>query len=240
MKKILKATVITSFAYFLLSCSSRPNSYELDGSDLPGYSKNQYYGSIEFSRHDGLMYKAIEEMNFLYHNPGSYTVVSPEALTSNLAIQTILPFLLKPKIDTYSEIDTLVQVKGDRGKNSLTYKVRKFKPDRPLTKIELDLQAGYYHEKEKLWAAPVYPDFKWYDCGKKLRNEIFIIKPVSVFIEMWYIPDADTLKKVKEDAIKNSNLTVKLINFDGCFKVVKSGRSEHQNVDAINELPYTL
>ena len=186
------------------------------------------------------MYKAIERMNFRYHNPGSYTVVRPEALTSNLGVQTIFPFLLKPKIDTYSEIDTLVQVDGQRGKDSLTYKVRKFNSDRPLTKIELNLQAGYYHEKEKLWAAPVYPDLIWYDCGKKLRNETFIIKPVSVLIELWYAPDTDILNKVTEDAVKNSNLALKMIDFDGCFKVVKGGRSGHQSVAAINELPYNL
>ena len=127
-----------------------------------------------------------------------------------------------------------------RGKDSLTFQIMKFNPNRPLTKIEVNLRAGYYHEKEKLWAAPVYPDLVWFDCGKKHRNEKFTIKPVGVFIEKWYNPDDKVINKVKEDAIKNSDLTVRLIDFEGCFKVVDSGGVEKNTVDAKKELPYIL
>ncbi|EPH2693580.1 hypothetical protein [Klebsiella aerogenes] len=240
MKRIFKAAVVIGSVCFLLSCGSSPKSYSLDGSNLPGYSKNEYYGSIEFSRDDNLMHKVIDEMNFFYHNPDSYSSIKAEGLTSNVGVQTVLPFLMKPSLQKHAERDTLIQIKGVRGKDSLTFNVRKFKPDRPLTKIEILMQAGYYHEQEKLWAAPVYPDLEWFDCGKNGRNESFIIKPVSVFIEQWYAAEFDILKKVKDDAIKNSNLNVKLIDFDGCFKVIKSDRSEHNDVDAAKELPYVI
>lgn len=240
MKRIFKVSMVFGLLCSISSCSLSPRTYSLDGSDLPGYSKNEYYGSIEFSRDDGLMYKSIEEMNFLYKNPDSYTSVRVEGLTSNIGVQTVLPFLLKPSLQKNAGVDTLVQIKGVRGKDSLTFKVPKFKPDRPLTKVEVFLQAGYYHEQEKLWAAPVYPDLEWFDCEKMNRNESFIIKPISIFIEQWYSADSETLKKVKSDAIKNSNLTVKLIDFEGCFRVVKSGRGEGNSVDAAKTLPYVI
>ncbi|MNG17121.1 hypothetical protein D3C84_1010840 [compost metagenome] len=100
------------------------------------------------------------------------------------------------------------------------------------------MEAGYYHEEEKLWAAPVYPVLEWFDCGKKHRNETHTIKPVAVNIEYWYDPDTKTLEKVKQDAIRNSNLTIRLIDFEGCFKVINSGGRD--TVDAIKELPYVI
>ncbi|MBT1904447.1 hypothetical protein KKZ80_00005, partial [Enterobacter kobei] len=112
--EFIKYIKILGCALFVVSCGSSPKKYELDGSDIPGYSKNEYYGFIEFSRPKGFTSYTINNIDLYYNVPGTYTTVGVKGLTSNLGVATLLPFLVRPTVQSHKQMDSLVQETGVR------------------------------------------------------------------------------------------------------------------------------
>lgn len=221
--KLLKKINALTCAMFVVSCSTSPNSYELDGSDIPGYSDNEYYGSIEFSRPKGLTAYTINEINLYYNDPGDYTIVDAEPLVSNHAFVLLLPFLVSPTVQYYKQPDSVVQEKGVRVNETLTYKIRKFKDGRQLKKIESHFNSDYFNIKGDLWAATQFPELSWVECGKKHRNDTIKISPYDVHFVDPYVTVENVPEKLREEALRNI-LFIKFIDFEGCIKAGKGSQ----------------
>lgn len=221
--EFFKLTKIFMFSMCIVSCGSPPKQYELDGSDVPGYSKNEYYGSIVFSRPRGLPSYTRKDLNVYYNDPRSYLSFGSKGLTSNLGVAYVLPFLIRPTVDRYKSIDILVQETGVLEKDTLTFKIRKFNGDRQLKRINHNFSLQPFEMKDKLYAETLFPDLFWIDCGKKHRFDTIEITPYDVDFIRNYVKVRDVPKNIRDEAMKNT-LFITFIDFEGCLKAGENGQ----------------
>ncbi|MFY7163775.1 hypothetical protein ACOTY9_01625 [Enterobacter cloacae complex sp. SHL012] len=221
--EFIKYIKILGCALFVVSCGSSPKKYELDGSDIPGYSKNEYYGFIEFSRPKGFTSYTINNIDLYYNVPGTYTTVGAKDLTSNLGVATLLPFLVRPTVQSHKQMDSLVQETGVRETRTITFKIRKFNDDRQLKKIDHYFNNDYFNVKGDLWAATTFPELFGVNCGKKHRNDTIKIIPYGVHFVEHYVTAKNVPETFRDEALKNI-LFIKFIDFEGCIKAGEDGQ----------------
>lgn len=165
----------------------------------------------------------MDNIDLYYNDPGTYTSVGSKGLTSNPGVATLLPFLVRPTVQSYKNLDSLVQEKGVLTKDSLTFKIRKFKDNRQLKQIDHRFNIDYFNIKGDLWAATKFPDLFWVDCGKKHRNDTIKIIPYDVHFVDPYVTAKNVPAKYRDEALKNI-LYIRFIDFDGCIKAGKDGQ----------------
>lgn len=144
-------------------------------------------------------------------------------MTSNLGVATLLPFLVRPTVQSYKQIDSLVQETGVRKTRTITFKIRKFNDDRQLKKIDHRFSLDYFNIKDDLWAATKFPELFWVNCGKKNRNDTIKITPYDVHFVDPYVTAENVPEKFRDEALKNI-LFIKFIDFEGCIKAGKNGQ----------------
>ncbi|TDS88559.1 hypothetical protein EDF78_110125 [Rahnella sp. BIGb0236] len=233
-----KALCISPLIFLAISCSNKED-YKLDGSNIPGYFNNQFYGKIEFSRKDGLLEKSAKDLTIIYNNPDSRYSSDFNVLDTGPLVYILpIPYPTIKKIDLY---ETDVRIQAIEKNNTLTFEVRKFKDKYYLKSFFLyGLEAGHYHEEQKLYATVLYPEIKYTPCDKKGRNETFLIEPTGISYEFWRYMEEKDIQKVADSASANSQLTMKLINFDGCLTLYRNPNREYKELPAAKKLPLDL